>query len=324
MKKLLPFFIVFYFTCNLFGQNLVPNPNLEDTVFCPWAENQLPLSWVCFGRSPDYLNSCSSALNVPNTPTGYHPAHSGVGMIGVFTYVNPSSSGWPDYREFVGIQLASTLSVGQKYYMSFFMSFARRYPIGMATNAIGTDKLGLKFSTVPYSETTPPALDNFSHLYTDSIYTDTLQWIKVSGSFIADSAYNYLMLGNFFDEANTDTLYFGGPNNWTNESYYFLDDICVTTDSMFNETWTGINDLEQNNEKLNIYPNPSNDIIKISTTSYIEEIYLTNCLGQTVYQAESKNKNTTEIDISAFSQGLYILKIKTENSFYSRQILISH
>jgi len=304
--------------------NLVPNPSFEDTVFCPWAENQLPYYWTCFGGSPDYYNSCSSVLNVPNTPTGYHEANTGVAMVGVFTYVNPNSSGWPDYREFVGAQLISPLVIGEKYFISFFMNFSRRYRIGMNTNAIGADKLGIKFSTVPYSETAPPALDNFAHLYTDSIYTDTLQWIKVSGSFIADSAYNYVMLGNFFDEANTDTLYLAGLNNWAFESYYFIDDICVTTDSIFNGTWTGIATKNKNGNQLSIYPNPASDIVSIETASDIEEIYLINSLGQVVYQAKSKNKKTTSVNVSGFPQGFYAIKIKTKNNFYSQPILIKH
>jgi hypothetical protein len=302
----------------------VPNPSFEDTVFCPWAENQMPYQWICFGNTPDYYNSCSSALNVPNTPTGYHQTHTGVGMIGVFTYVNPNASGWPDYREFVGIPLVSSLTIGQKYYMSFFLSFGRRYPIGLGTNAIGADKLGMKFSTIPYTETTPPVLNNLAHLYTDSIYTDTLQWIKISGSFIADSTYNYVMLGNFFDEANTDTLYFGGPNKWANESYYFIDDICVSTDSIFNGTSTNIATTSQSESQLSIYPNPVTDIVNIETASDIEEIYLINSLGQVVYQDKSKKSKRIDVSVSIFPQGFYALKIKTKNNFYSETILIKH
>jgi hypothetical protein len=317
--------LIFLFVQNFsVAQNLVPNPSFEDTVFCPWAENQMPTQWLCFGNTPDYYNSCSSALNVPNTPTGFHQANSGVGMIGVFIYVNPSSSGWPDYREFVGVPLIGSLSIGQKYYMSFFLSFGRRYPIGMGTNSIGADKLGMKFSTIPYAETTPPDLNNTAQLYTDSIYTDTLQWIKVSGSFIADSAYNYVMLGNFFDEANTDTLYFGGPNNWSNESYYFIDDICVSTDSIFNATWTAIEEPKINYSLFSIYPNPANDILNIEFVKDINEVSIINNLGQSVYENRICGDKKFQFNISHLHSGIYLVKVSMDSEILTKQIIINH
>ena len=304
--------------------NLVPNPSFEDTVFCPWAENQLPYYWTCFGGSPDYLNGCSSALNVPNTPTGFHPAHNGVGMIGVFNYVNPNSSGWPDYREFVGAQLISPLVIGEKYYMSFFMSFGQVLPASLVSNKIGSDKLGIKFSTIPYSETTPPVLNNFAHLFTDSIYTDTAQWVKISGSFIADSAYSYVILGNFFDEANTDTLYFGGPNYYTFTSYYFIDDICVSTDSTFNDTWTGLIPHNQDKIQINFYPNPADDLINIQASANIDEVYLINSLGQIVYQMKYKNTKKVQLKVSDFSKGIYTFRLNVNNELFTKKIFVNH
>ncbi len=304
--------------------NLVPDANLEDTVFCPWAENQLPYFWTSYGATPDYLNGCSSALNVPNTPTGFHSAHSGVGMIGVYNYVDPNSSGWPDYREYIGAQLISPLVIGQKYYMSFFMSFGLVLPASFGSNKIGSDKLGMKFSTIPYSDTTPPALNNFAHLYTDSIYTDTAQWVKISGSFIADSAYSYIMLGNFFNEANTDTLYFGGTNYFTFTSYYFLDDICVSTDSSFNETWTGISKFNNREDHFTIYPNPANDRINIGGLKEVDEVYIVNNLGQTVYKRKMSINENFQLNVSDFAPGIYLIKVKTDNQYFSKPIIITH
>lgn len=323
MKKLIIIPLITLSITITYSQNLVPNANLEDTVFCPWAESQMPLDWLLFGNSADYLNGCSSALNVPNTPTGYHPAHSGVGMMGVFNYVDSNSTGWPDYREFVGAQLLNPLTIGQKYYMSFYLSYARIYPIGF--NGLGSDKLGMKFSTVSYSENNPPTLNNSAHLYTDSIYTDTTLWVKVTGSFIADSAYNYLVLGNFFDESNTDTLYFGGPPYWANRSYYFIDDICVSIDSIYNDTWTGIAETNQFKNTIKVYPNPVVDIINIKTSvNSIDEVYLINSLGQIIYQMKFKDEKTLKIKVSDYSHGIYLLKVKTVNEFHSQLILINH
>ncbi len=304
------------------AQNLVPNPSFEDTVFCPWAENQMPSQWISYGASPDYLNGCSSALNVPNTPSGFHSANSGVGMIGVYNYVNPSSSGWPDYREFSGVQLLNQLTVGQKYYMSFHLSFARIYPFGWG--GIGSDKLGMKFSTISYSENSPPALNNSAHLYTDSIYTDTIKWVRVSGFIIADSAYSYLMLGNFFDEAHTDILYFGTQPIGITSSYYFIDDVCVTSDSLYNENWTKIYKQKLEN-KLTIYPNPVSDKISINLNdNFAKEISVRifNITGQQLLVDKFKNQNLIEINVSTIAKGLYMLEIHCDEEVENRKLII--
>jgi hypothetical protein len=138
--------------------NLVPNPSFEDTAYCPMLTDQVNASlfWQNYGNSPDYFNSCSPAMNVPNAQTGFQYAHSGNAMMGLVTYVWPSSPGWPSYREYIGTQLLSPLVVGQKYYLSFYINFAG-YLNGW--QKIGADKLGLKFSTVAFSETAPPPLE---------------------------------------------------------------------------------------------------------------------------------------------------------------------
>ncbi len=322
-RKPLAFLLCLFVVGFGYGQNLVENGNMEDTVFCPWAENQLPLHWTSFGATPDYLNGCSSELNVPNTPTGFHQAHSGVGMTGVYNYVDTNNSGWPDYREYIGTQLITPLVIGEKYYISFFLSFGQVLSANLQSNKIGSDKLGMKFSTIPYSETVIPTLNNFAHLFTDSIYTDTAQWVKISGSFIADSTYNYLMLGNFFDEANTDTLYFGGTNYFTFSSYYFLDDICVSTDSIFNDTWTGLIAHEQDKLHLNVYPNPAEELMNIEALTDIDEVYLINTLGQIVYQMKYENTKKIQVDVSHFPKGIYTLRLNAKNDFFTKKIFIN-
>lgn len=323
MKTLFVTIIATFFLLNKgLGQNLVMNPSFEDTVFCPWAENQLPLYWTSFGASPDYFNACSDALNVPNTPTGFHPANSGNGMIGVFNYVNPNSSGWPNYREYIGTALVNPLVIGQKYYFSFFLSFAKIYPNGWG--GIGSDKLGLKCSTVSYSVNNPPTLNNNAHLYTDSIYNDTAQWVKISGLFIADSAYNYLTLGNFFDESHTDTLYFGPQPIGITSSYYFIDDICVTADSLYNETWLGIKKEggDNFNEMFSVSPNPVNNFINFSCNlqnTFGIEIY--NTLGQLLYTQKNITSQNLQLDITSYNKGLLFIKIESQNNQFMYKLL---
>ncbi len=257
-------------------------------------------------------------MNVPNAPGGFQYANSGVAMAGVVTYVWEQAPDWPNYREYIGAQLLSTLNIGQKYFMSFFLNFSG-YLQGW--QKIGADKLGVKFSTVMFSEFNVPSLNNSSHLFTDSIYVDTNQWYKVSGSFIADSAYNYIILGNFHDSAQTDTMLFGGPPFGGSLSYYYIDDVCVTTDSVYNETWTGM--VENYTDVLPlVYPNPTSEIINVSGITDINEICIVNLFGSTIIKNNFLNSKDVKLDLSGISPGIYLLLIKSKNRLYSQRITI--
>src|SRR5260221_14559404 len=102
--------------------------------------------------------------------------------------------------------------------------------------------MGVMFSTVPYDIFNPTPMTNNATLYTNSIINDTVNWTMIFGSFIADSAYNYIILGNFFDNNHTDTLMI--TTGFFNASYYYLDDICVSTDSLFTATYNWTNNSE--------------------------------------------------------------------------------
>ncbi|MBK9599335.1 MAG: hypothetical protein IPO60_13715 [Flavobacteriales bacterium] len=64
-------------------------------------------------------------------------------------------------------------------------------------------------------------LGDFAQVYSQAVVADTLNWDLVSGSFVADSAYQYVVIGNHFRNALTDTLpvgpYLGGV------AYHFVD-----------------------------------------------------------------------------------------------------
>ncbi|MBK7886086.1 MAG: hypothetical protein IPJ86_01900 [Bacteroidetes bacterium] len=200
--------IVLYCSSPAWGQvNLVPNPSFEDTVVCPQFLDQMDacLGWSSYRNSPDYYNACSpvSGITTPNTSFGFQYANSGLAYVGVATYRKNNSPTGNNYREYIGSELTTQLQIGTKYYFSFFTVSAEKNPIGFFSNNIG-----LRFFTNFYSLLNPAPLDNFAHIKLDSLLTDTVNWLKISGSFIADSNYNYISVGNFYDSQQTDTLIF--------------------------------------------------------------------------------------------------------------------
>lgn len=77
------------------------------------------------------------------------------------------------------------------------------------------------------------------------------------------------------------------------------------------------------NDGFSVYPNPSNSVINISKTnsnSTIKNVSLINIIGKTVYS----NTSIQPIDVGAFSKGLYILKIESQDGgVATKKILIN-
>ncbi len=81
---------------------------------------------------------------------------------------------------------------------------------------------------------------------------------------------------------------------------------------------TSIGDYLQNDKKPNISPNPSSDYITIDFEGQIESIEIVDLFGKRVtMDAEIKT-----LDISNFSAGSYILKIRSEANVYYRKFVV--
>ena len=70
--------------------------------------------------------------------------------------------------------------------------------------------------------------------------------------------------------------------------------------------------VENHEMSTNIYPNPANNVLNINATSNINRVTVYNMMGQLIgsYNANSVN---TQINTSSFANGVYTVKIETEN-----------
>jgi hypothetical protein len=340
MKKLLLFTVFFFVAVFGYAQNLVPNAGFENYSTCPTNEDQADYAngWnkcstdhgLAFGNTtPDFYNSCapSNGFGVPQSGLQYQPDLRACGAyIGLITQNMPS---FTNYREQVGVNLSQPLVIGQKYYLSFLTV--------MGGNKIGADyydnpsnNIGMRLSTVVYNPSSPAPIDNFAHLRSVSIINDTLNWIRISGSIIADSAYTYLMLGNFYDDSNTDTIMYNCSTCLNYYSYYLVDNICVSTDSAYcnggidtSPCTVSVRELN-NNDGISIFPNPTTDIVTISSNVFQGNIMqLTDMLGQVLSSEKIISKNAISFSLSAYPSGIYLLKLinQQEQMIYSKKIV---
>lgn len=295
--------------------NLVPNPSFETYTSCPTTLGQMSYcqSWSSFSQSPDYFNTCAapSCLAPPNNCEGYQQPVYGNAYAGFISWDYSSAN----YREIIGTQLISPLSIGIKYYFSFYVSFAGTTALTMATN-----KMGLRFSTIPYSISNPIPINNFAHYFCPTKITDSLNWTRLKGSFVADSVYKYIAFGNFFNDSNTDTMSTGLYND---QSYYFIDNVCLSTDSNLAYTIS----VQEINYKRNIsvYPNPCVDMLTIkSSGGYPEKIELFDVLGRPCVTKNNNQKSSQFIlDVSILNNGIYTLRLTFQNETIQKQIIIS-
>lgn len=90
-----------------------------------------------------------------------------------------------------------------------------------------------------------------------------------------------------------------------------LDDINVTAGAT-----TGIEDI---NATANVYPNPAQDVVNVNAASQISNIELFNIAGQKV-STFNVNNTTTQIDVTELANGIYFLKINTEDGMITKKI----
>ena len=74
---------------------------------------------------------------------------------------------------------------------------------------------------------------------------------------------------------------------------------------------TNVSDYPSNS-KIIVYPNPSDEIINISSKDLIRTVSVYNLLGKKIYEKSISNIYT-EINISEYNRDVYLLKVSTDN-----------
>ncbi len=77
------------------------------------------------------------------------------------------------------------------------------------------------------------------------------------------------------------------------------------------------------NDTFNVFPNPSKENIKVIMIKPISgEITITDLIGRRIWSQIIEKQNSLNIDVSTFKSGAYFMSVQTENTLYSRKIII--
>ena len=324
MKKIIIYLCLFS-AIKADSQNLVLNPSFEDTILCPTTI--FPMQCKYWYRatmgSPDYFSEqpnifCGTSY-VPQSGVGYQYARTGIAYVGLATLMQPLNPNYLNRREYIGGELSDTLKQGHEYCVSFYVSVAEELKYV-------TDGIGLYLSvdsavdyTININLSFIPQIENPS----GNIIYDTLNWVQISGTYIANGGEKYLTIGNFKDNANTmiDSINNSVPQSQY-ESYLFIDDVSVI------DCTVGISEVNDNLSIGKLYPNPARTVVYYEDNlNDIEKgiIQLQDISGRNLktYNLNS-GTNRIAIPVSDLAKGMSMVKIKINGRTDENKKLLIH
>jgi hypothetical protein len=297
------------------GQNLVPNGGFETITTCPSATNgeinDAPPWYSPNGQTPDLYNTCATinALQVPQNWTGWQVPHSGNGYGGFSAYNYAYSSSGINGREYISTQLLDTLTGGKNYCVEFYVS--RADSSFWAINRVG--------ACITKQNLTGPIYDTISatpqiKYDTGSIFLDTANWVRISGTYLASGGEKYITIGNFYADNQTDTLSHLGTWYW---AYFYIDDV-----SVIDCGWSGIDSPAYS--AFTLYPSPSNGNFQLSGDFPLEsEFHIINSLGQEVVAPIPLPTGNQKVSIDLnLAEGVYVYRITSGKEILHEEKLV--
>ncbi len=206
--------------------NYVPNGGFESYLIPPQGEGDIyeAVGWSNLNggtaypnATPDFFHTVgTNGVQIPNTYAGDITALEGNGAAGFITY----NFFVPNFREYIGIPLNNTLTVGNTYSISFWLSNSQ----GNSYGSQGTNSIGAAFTVGAPSQSVNQPINVLPQVEMPNI-TYHNGWIRYSFTFIATGQFDYLTIGNFRNDANTQRSTF---STGFNLAYYFIDMISVS------------------------------------------------------------------------------------------------
>lgn len=296
-------------------ENLVPNGSFEEYSECPLV-NELYNGqferaigwWRPTMGTPDFFHSCNNSLSgvvgVPHNFWGHQEAYHGDGYVGLVPMAVTTTGSFYG-AEYIQTRLNQPLKPCFEYYFTMHVSLTN-----YASHSLG--RLGALFS-VDTSFNSNTNLEVISRLpqvfYSSGQLSDTVDWMKIDGTFIANGYEEFLTIGYFFEKIINDTLFIQQPSFFTDFIiiYYYIDSV-----SLFEIGDADGSLCEFNSIKLpNVFsPNNDgiNDLIDISIhLKFIKSVDILNRWGGVVTEL---NENNTFWDGGNCPDGVYYYIIR--------------
>lgn len=289
--------LIIFCACSLWAQNLIPNGSFEEVENCYTIfENQVPGWYNPIITSPDIYFSNTSCLNEyaidPQDGNNYSGFACGIPDLSSF-----------DPREYLSVKLLSTLEANKVYKLSFWI---RESPYTGFTS----DKIGIYFSEDSVVQTSEDLFNITPHLQTpDNLLFIGGDWIEYVDYYEAQGGEQFMTIGGFVPSSELIFHYhFTGSSSAG--AYYDFDNFIL-------KEVEGEN-VEEINQSVSLYPNPTSEILNIQSALPVESIQITSLGGLVVIQEQITNNY---IDVGSIPCGIYIAEVHSSDGQIHRHKL---
>lgn len=299
--------------------NLVVNPGFETVSSIPLQDGELfkAIGWISPNILPSNLYSTLALQPYVSAPLGnlgyfYQFPRSGNNFAGILTFRIDFD---PNYRQYVQGKLSDTLERKKKYKVEYFTNLCNGC-------VYSTNNLGVYFSNDSFIANSAYSLLDTPQVINSSTnaLNDTLNWIKISGTYVAKGGEKHFTIGIFSAALGLDTIKISNtpPCTTCQQAYYNIDDVSVT---LWDST-ISVNELNERN-KIKVFPNPAQNQFTISTpspnTDMVFELY--DVLGY--LQRKQKLLNTaTNFSTAQLRNSVYFYKIVSADTIIQQGKLV--
>lgn len=296
--------------------NLVPNGSFEEHDYCPYNVGiSMVVDWVGVRGSVDYYHECGiDGFGVPENWSGMQVAHAGQAYIGLASCASPWAISFPvltNAREYAGVPLRRNLVAGEEYQVEFFLNLS-----DIMCYAIRNMGAYLSNGQPPNQTELLLGLQPQVRYEGEEFLDDKEGWTRISGTFTAQGGENFITIGNFDDDNNTDTLAVPCNSSGQLNAYYYIDDVSViSVDSLVGIEEGAITSMK-------IYPNPATGHFVIEARKGIAgKLRLIDAVGREVFSI-MLHSSRESIDISVLPAGMYIAVLEQEGKGIARRKLL--
>jgi hypothetical protein len=141
------------------------------------------------------------------------------------------------------------------------------------------------------------------------IITDIANWTLLTRTFVADSAYTHLIIGDFKDDASIGSTVVGGTAG-IKYAYYYIDSVAIESLSYLSTV------TADQSVRASLYPNPFTEHTILNIENSIGnnyELFIFNFQGVLVRKMNITSNHTT-IQRSDLGSGFYMYQLRTGNS----------
>ncbi|MFN4235430.1 MAG: gliding motility-associated C-terminal domain-containing protein [Bacteroidia bacterium] len=198
-------------------QNLIKNHSFEEYKSdCNFVSYLDVVIWTTpGGGTPDYFNFCNTiGFSVPTNLFGFQYANEGNAYVGIRLGQTPPSP--QGFYEYISQNFGSTLKAGKKYCVFFYASLADLAHLS-AINRIG---MVISSNGLVQNNIDPIVIKPQIYYDTLSLLSDTLNWVKIEGEFIANGNEQYVTIGNFYPVSQTTYA-----DSVIRAPYYYIDNV---------------------------------------------------------------------------------------------------